>query len=320
MKKNTTVIIISFAAGIICATAITNIYKTSTTRAFDAPTALYNSEEAKAQYRTANPTMKATTLSKVQMMKHLDKLMPNVTIQSNNVIYIESVDMFQIHLQGKMFYIAGDGSAVVKGDVMDVAMMWHDPDRANLTLEYDRALSFARQQFEGVKQDSDFDFADSPEQRVDLLHQLPSETVINYPASAPLIDTMYVFFDVNCPACAKLFPEIGDLNALGYAVNVVLVAKDGPRSKSYEQSQRILCQSNPVKSLSLFLKKGFANFAVDCKGDIDFNHSVFDQLGLTGTPYILSSNNGHVFRGLHYAGDIHSIMKQQYDVMPLAVK
>jgi hypothetical protein len=320
MKKNTTAIIISFAAGVICATAIANIYKAPINTALDTSRAAYGSEVTRAHYRTANPIMRATTLSKAQMMKHLDKLMPNVTIQSNNVIYIEAVDMFQIHLQGKMFYIAGDGSSVVKGDVMDVAMMWHDPERANLTLEYDRALSFARQQFEGVKQDSDFEFADSPEQRVDLLHQLPSETVINYPASTSLIDTMYVFFDVNCPACAKFFPEIRDLNALGYAVNVVLIAKDGPRAKSYEQSQRILCQSNPVKSLSLFLKKGFANYAVDCKGDIDFNHSVFDQLGLTGTPYILSSNTGHVFRGLHYAGDIHSIMKQQFDVMPVALR
>ena len=266
-----------------------------------------NAKEITASIKVQTPPLSSAAMSKQDIKEHLGELMKGVVIKQENMIYHESVDMYQIMLQGEMFYVAGDGSAIVKGSVLDVGLLWSHPEEADLTTQYDRAIAFARQQFsssETVK--TDFEYVESKEERKELLEELSPKDIIAFEPTEPYQDTLYVFFDINCPACSLFFPEIQKLQALGYRVAVVPVAKDGTSSISFRDTKKLLCQPEPTRALSLYVDKGYGNFVRQCEQDVDGNHSVFDRLGLQGTPYIFSKTTGRDFRGLHYANQIHN--------------
>lgn len=244
-------------------------------------------------------------MDKEAMLEHLGTIMKGVNISPANMVYHPSVDMYQILLQGEMFYITGNGSALIRGNVLDVGMLWESPERADLTKEYERAIAYARQSISKSRNEQKIEFVESKEERMALLSSLSSETSVNFPAYGAAVDTLYVFFDISCPACNMFYDEVPALQELGYDVRLVLIARNGRDTGSYNDAQRVVCQHDPVRALNLYVQKGYGTFTQQCEGDISSNQLAFDKLGLQGTPYIYSGASGEVFKGLHRASVIH---------------
>lgn len=244
-------------------------------------------------------------MNKEEMLEHLGNIMKGVNIKPANMIYHPSVDMYQVLLQGEMFYVTGNGSALIKGSVLDVGVLWDSPERADLTKEYERAIAFARQSLSKSDGAGKVEFIESKEERIKLLASLSSNNSVNFPAMGAPVDTLYVFFDISCPACNMFYDEVPELQSLGYDVRLVLIARDGKNMGSYRDAQKVVCQNDSVRALSLYVQKGFGTFTRQCEGDISENQAAFDKLGLQGTPYIYSGHTGEVFKGLHRAQVIH---------------
>jgi len=120
-----------------------------------------------------------------------------------------------------------------------------------------------------------------------LLSSLSFETSVNYPASGATIDTLYVFLDISCSACNMFYDEVPALQEPGYDIRLVLIVRNGKDTGSYNDTQRVVCQHDPVRALNLYVQRGYGTFTQQCEGYTSNNQLAFDKLGLQRTLYIL---------------------------------
>ena len=251
---------------------------------------------------------KTSKISEVEVVDQLKSIVPGIPITTENIIYHERVGMYQFMLKDTVFYMTDTGSALIKGDVFDSAMMNYDPDRGNLTQQFSRALSFARNELDGnnTAELDDFTAPSNPSDVIDMMNKIPDEGMITYPSETPTKDVIFVFFDIDCPVCKKFMPEVSDLQKMGYEVKLVLVHKLGRMSPAFKYTKAMLCQSNPNSELKLYLARGYSGFSRKCEVNLDHNHAAFTALGVRGTPSMVRKSDGVIFKGLHYASELAS--------------
>lgn len=247
-----------------------------------------------------------TIHSETEILAILKSMMPGITITQDNIIDLDRVGLYQFLVQGSVFYISKNGSSIIKGDVFDIAMMNHDPDRANLTQEFQRAMSFSLNQFESVegnvKQRPETLSHDDVRS---LLTSLNEKQVVNFKSSELTAkDTFFVFFDLSCPNCKKFMPEVKDLQKAGYDVKLINIAKGGPSSTIYKHTAQLLCQTNPTSELSLYIARGYSGFSKNCDISLDPNYELASRLHIRGTPTIIRASDVKLFEGLHYANEL----------------
>lgn len=232
--------------------------------------------------------------------------LPGLGITSDSIIHHERVRLFQFMVKSEIFYLNEDGSAIFKGDVFDTAMLNHDPERANLTDQFERALAFSKRQSDSFSELQARTNVSTQSGVQELLKSIKEDGVITFTPEGNSRDTFYVFFDITCPECKRFTPEITDLQKLGYTVKVILVSRKGTKVQAYKNSSQLACQVNKTVEFINYMRSGFSGFSKRCEADLSTNMDAAAILGIRGTPSIIRFNDAKLFEGLHYANELEN--------------
>jgi protein-disulfide isomerase len=262
--------------------------------------------EFKPQQQVSIEKSPTAKLAMPEVLETLKKMVPGMVFTEDHIIDHERLGVYQFMIKDAIFYMSHDGAALIKGDLFDIAMMYHDPDRSNITMQFERALSFKLNESESVNLDSFIESAPLNESGVkDILKRIPETQLVTFKSeNGPAIDTFYVFFDISCPRCKKMMPEINDLQKMGYDVKLILISRTGSSSLIHKHSSQMLCQANPDSELTHYIKRGFSGFSKECSTNLDLNYQVTSKLRVRGTPTTIRASAANLFEGLHYAKEI----------------
>lgn len=264
---------------------------------------MFADRKAPAQSPVTTENKKMTEKEVAELVK---SWLPGMSVSENGIIYHDRVGLFQFMLGSGIFYLNEDGSAILKGEVFDTAMLNHDPERANLTEQFERALAFSRRQSDSFTELSEKVNVSTVKGVQDVLTSIKEEGIVTFLSEGVSKDTFYVFFDVSCPECKKFTPEIGDLTKLGYTVKVVLVSRKGVNNQAYKNSAQLACQANAPAELLNYMRIGFSGFSKRCEADLAMNMDAAAVLGIRGTPSIIRLSDAKLFEGLHYAKELEN--------------
>lgn len=254
-----------------------------------------------SSYDSARHPEKLTEESAAELVK---SWLPGLGINTDSIIHHERVGLFQFMVKSEIFYLNENGSAIFKGDVFDTAMLNHDPERANLTDQFERALAFSKRQSDSFSELQAKSNVSTQEGVQELLKSIKEDGIVTFSPEGVSKDTFYVFFDITCPECKRFTPEITDLQKLGYTVKVILVSRKGTKVQAYKNSAQLACQANPSIELLNYMRSGFSGFSKRCEADLSVNMDAAAILGVRGTPSIVRYSDAKLFEGLHYADEL----------------
>jgi len=82
-----------------------------------------------------------------------------------------------------------------------------------------------------------------------LLGQFNEIDLIQYLPEGEVKSDVYVFTDVNCIFCKKLFSELDEILALGYRVNALLYTSEGEATESWQAHRQVYCSQDKAAAL-----------------------------------------------------------------------
>jgi thiol:disulfide interchange protein DsbC len=163
----------------------------------------------------------------------------------------------EMEVGADIFYVTADGKYLMQGDVYDIAT------KVNIT---DNAKTGSR---------------------IAILEQFDDSKSILFAADDP-ITTVTVFTDIDCGYCRKLHREIQDYNDLGISVRYLFFPRSGPGTESWAKAESVWCAESPKAALTL-AKNNEEIVSAPCDASVVAEHyGVVDELGLRGTPAIIT--------------------------------
>jgi thiol:disulfide interchange protein DsbC len=171
--------------------------------------------------------------------------------------------MYEVIVGGQIAYFSADMKYLIEGDIVDYQK------RVNLTDQVRNKLSAAA--FDGM-QENDY-LAFTPKSG--------TKHVIN------------VFTDVDCGFCRKLHQEVPALNEKGVEVRYFLYPRAGLASNSAKKLENIWCAKNRQDAMTR-VKSGQSVDSKTCENPIKDHIALGQQMGLTGTPLIITGNGSRI--------------------------
>lgn len=169
----------------------------------------------------------------------------------------EVAGLYQVKIDGQLVYVTPNGNYLVQGSIYEVE------SGKNLT-----TLSI-----------------------LNTIHD--SDTIVFAPKKVN--HTITVFTDTSCGYCRKLHQEVPELNANGIKVRYLLYPRAGPDSPTAATLESVWCADNPQEAITT-AKAGGKIPEKHCDNPIRANIELAQQLGLRGTPMIIT-DNGTVIPG-----------------------
>ena len=173
--------------------------------------------------------------------------------------------LLQAQINSDIVYISSDGGYLLQGTLFDIDA------RVNLT---DQAMA-------GVRRD--------------LLAQVDNAREIRFSPETEPVHKLWVFTDIDCGYCRKLHEEMDEFNEKGIEINYLAYPRAGIGSHSYEKYVSVWCAEDPQEALTL-AKTGAEPEPLSCDNPVLEQFELGQQLGVTGTPAILT-NNGDLIPG-----------------------
>lgn len=124
--------------------------------------------------------------------------------------------------------------------------------------------------------------------RKELLKKMPLSDRIVFAPPNPKY-TLTVFTDVECAYCRKLHSEMADYNKQGIAIEYVAFPRMGLGSEDFKKMVAVWCAADPKQALT-DAKSDRAVPYKNCKNPVTMQYRLGQQMGLTGTPMILTSD------------------------------
>lgn len=187
--------------------------------------------------------------------------------------------LYEIRSGAEVGYVSTDGRFYVDGDVFDMQ------SRKNLT-ELRRA-----------------------EGRLGLLAKIPDgDAIVFSPAGAPK-HTLTVFTDVDCTYCRRLHQEMAELNRLGIRIRYLLYPRGGPGSEAWKKAEAVWCSTDRRDAITR-AKRGETLKAVRCETPIAAHYALGQQMGIRGTPGIITGT------GEYLAGYLPAAQLAEYLALP----
>lgn len=119
---------------------------------------------------------------------------------------------------------------------------------------------------------------------------IPSTDVVWAAPSGPPRGRLYVFDDPDCPYCRRAHPLIRALTEQGIEVGILLYPLTRIHPDAYNKSVAIWCSGDRLASLDQVMSgQAVAPPDPPCDHPIDRNIALGRKIGVTGTPYWLSS-------------------------------
>jgi thiol:disulfide interchange protein DsbC len=188
----------------------------------------------------------------------LAKVVPNIKIDSIQPAPVKG--LYEVLVGTQLMYVTGDGRYYVDGRIVDLTT------REDVT---EPRLSGARKKLvDGVGE---------------------SEMVIFEP-SAKAQHTVTVFTDIECGYCRKLHSQIADYGKEGIRVRYMFYPRAGKGSPAYSEAVSVWCagDSNDRRTALTDAKAGKTIAEKSCANPVDRHMAVGEELGLRGTPAILT--------------------------------
>jgi thiol:disulfide interchange protein DsbC len=165
--------------------------------------------------------------------------------------------LLMVQIEGDIVYATSDGKYLIQGRVLDMET------REDLT--------------EAAK----------AQVRRDLLAKVDTGSQITFAPAEPKYDLM-VFTDIDCGYCRKLHAEIDQYNEQGIAIHYMAFPRAGVGSHSYDKAVSVWCAGNQRDALTQ-AKLGEEPDPAQCDNPIDEQYALGRELGVTGTPSLLTS-------------------------------
>ncbi len=183
--------------------------------------------------------------------------------------------LYEIRSGAEVGYVSVDGRFYVDGDIFDMT------SRANLT--------------ETRRQEG----------RLALLAKISDADAIVFSPQGPVQHTLTVFTDIDCTYCRRLHQEIGELNRLGIRVRYLMYPRTGPDTASWRKAEAVWCSADRRDALTR-AKRGETVKAGKCESPVAAQHALGEQLGIQGTPGIITD------KGEYLAGYLPAASMAEY--------
>jgi len=188
----------------------------------------------------------------------LTQVVPNIKIDQISPSPVKG--LYEVLVGTQIMYVTGDGRYFVDGRIVDLKT------RADLT---EPRLSGARKKLvDGVGE---------------------SEMVVFEP-SAKAEHTVTVFTDIECGYCRKLHSQIADYGKEGIRIRYMFYPRAGKGSPAYNEAVSVWCagDSEERRTAMTTAKAGKPIEEKTCANPVDAHMAVGEELGLRGTPAILT--------------------------------
>jgi thiol:disulfide interchange protein DsbC len=171
--------------------------------------------------------------------------------------------LYEVRSGSDVGYVSVDGRFYVNGDIFDMKT------RDNLT-------ETARQQG-----------------RIDLLAKVTDADAIVFTPQGSVRHTLTVFTDIDCPYCRRMHQEIAELNRLGIRVRYLMFPRSGPDTDSWHKAEAVWCSADRRDALTR-AKRGEVVKAPKCKSSIAEQYALGQEMGIRGTPAIITDKGEYV--------------------------
>jgi len=171
--------------------------------------------------------------------------------------------LYEVRSGSDVGYVSVDGRFYVNGDIFDMKT------RDNLT-------ETARQQG-----------------RIDLLAKVTDADAIVFTPQGSVRHTLTVFTDIDCPYCRRMHQEIAELNRLGIRVRYLMFPRSGPDTDSWHKAEAVWCSADRRDALTR-AKRGEVVKAPKCKSSIAEQYALGHEMGIRGTPAIITDKGEYV--------------------------
>lgn len=165
--------------------------------------------------------------------------------------------LFEVSSGAEVGYVSADGRFYIDGDVFDMGT------KQNLT--EDRRMR----------------------SRLALMAGVSDEDAIIFGPKAGARHTVTVFTDMDCVHCRRMHGEMAELNRLGIRVRYLMFPRGGPGSDSWSKAEAVWCSDDRRDALTR-AKRGEKVTAKSCDTPIAAQYELGRQLGITGTPGIIT--------------------------------
>jgi thiol:disulfide interchange protein DsbC len=188
----------------------------------------------------------------------LTKAVPDIKIQSIEPSPVKG--LYEVLVGTQLMYVTGDGRYFVDGRIVDLA------NHEDVT---EPRLSGARKRAVDGVGDSQM-----------VIFEPPGEAK----------HTVTVFTDVECGYCRKLHSQIADYGKEGIRVRYVFYPRAGKGSPAYKEAVSVWCAGDAAarRTALTAVKAGQSIEEKTCDNPIDRHMAVGEELGLRGTPAIVT--------------------------------
>jgi thiol:disulfide interchange protein DsbC len=167
--------------------------------------------------------------------------------------------LYEVRSGAEVGYVSADGRYYVDGDVFDMN------SKHNLTEDTRRAGRLA------------------------LMASVEDSSAIVFAPDGKAKHTVTVFTDVDCVHCRRMHSEIAELNRLGIRVRYLMFPRGGPGSESWRKAESVWCSADRRDALTR-AKRGETLKAAKCESPVAAQYELGRQLGITGTPGIITDS------------------------------
>ena len=171
--------------------------------------------------------------------------------------------LYEVRSGSDVGYVSVDGRFYLDGDIFDMQT------RDNLTE--------ARRQ----------------QGRLDLLSRISDADAIVFTPQGPIKHTLTVFTDIDCQYCRRMHQEMAEMNRLGIQVRYLMYPRNGPDTDSWHKAEAVWCSANRRDALTR-AKKGEVIKAPACKAPIAKQYALGREMGIRGTPAIITDKGEYV--------------------------
>jgi thiol:disulfide interchange protein DsbC len=167
--------------------------------------------------------------------------------------------LYEVLVEGQLFYLSEDGRFVIQGDVVDLST------KQNIT-EQRRS-----------------------DMRVKAVAAVGKENMVVFSPDKPAKHAITVFTDIDCGYCRKLHREIASYNDQGIEVRYLMFPRAGIPSESYDKAVSVWCSDDRNDALTR-AKQGENIAKKSCPNPVKEQYELGQALGVRGTPSIILEN------------------------------
>ncbi len=183
-------------------------------------------------------------------------LAPNANSIAISEIPIDGI--LQVQINGDIVYISADGKYMFQGRIIDLDTQEDLTEAAKAVL------------------------------RRELMLDIDPAEQITFSPEDPVHELM-VFTDIDCGYCRKLHSQVDEYNKQGIAIHYLAFPRAGIGSRSYEKAVAVWCANDQQSALTQ-AKLGDEPDPLQCKNPVAEQYQLGIDLGVTGTPALLTSS------------------------------